>query len=219
MGLPANWPKPPDLSRLDPGAALRKAVARERVIGAVINSPNEVVEPGVVVHTNPKRNALLLGEVDNRQSHRVSDLRAVLEDAKIASPLVPDLRYELWSKLMVNMTGSMLSLLTGHQISVVRTDSAIGETFRRMAVEAKAIAAASGVDLSDTFDAETVIRNAPDHTPSIRQDYDLGRPMELESMLLVPMEFARAAGLATPCLDTVTALAVLQARDKGLYTP
>ena len=108
-------------------------------------------------------------------------------------------------------------------ISTLKANSlpalAIGATFRRMAVEAKAIAAAIGVDLSDTFDAETVIKNAPDHTPSIRQDYDLGRPMELESMLLVPMEFARATGLATPYLDTVTALAVLQARDKGLYTP
>jgi 2-dehydropantoate 2-reductase len=61
LGLPPDRPKPPNLERLDPGGALRKAVARERVIGAIINSPNEVIEPGLVVHTNPKRNALLIG--------------------------------------------------------------------------------------------------------------------------------------------------------------
>lgn len=217
MGLPADRLAPPDLGSLDPGGALHKAVARERIIGAVINSPNEMVEPGVIVHTNPKRNALLLGEVDNRQTDRLTELRGVLEGAKIGSPVVPDLRFELWSKLMLNMTGSILSLLTGHQVSVVRKQPAIGEIFRRLAAEAKSIAGAHGIDLSEIFNPDTFIKNSPDHTPSIRQDYDLGRPMELDSMLRVPMQFARVAGLDTPCLDTITALAVLQAQDKGLY--
>jgi 2-dehydropantoate 2-reductase len=89
----------------------------------------------------------------------------------------------------------------------------------RLAKEASSIAAAHGFDLRGTFNPEALVRNAPDHTPSIRQDYDLGRSMELESMLLVPMQFARAANLDTPCLDTITALAVLQAQDRGLYMP
>ena len=219
IGLPSDLPKPPDLGRLDPGGALRKAVAPERILGAVINSPNEMVEPGVVVHTNPKRNALLLGEVDNSQSDRLTHLRGVLEDANIGSPAVPDLRFHLWSKLMLNMTGSMLSLLTGHQVSVVRKHESIGAVFLNMAREAMSIAAASGFDISSTYDPVAFIPNAPDHTPSVRQDYDLGRPMELDSMLLVPMGFARAAGLETPSMDLVTALAVLQAQDKGLYPP
>jgi len=59
----------------------------------------------------------------------------------------------------------------------------------------------------------------PDHTPSIQQDYALGRSMELESMLMVPLAFGRAAGIDTPSLDIMAALAALQAEDKGLYTP
>ena len=101
---------------------------------------------------------------------------------------------------------------------MVRKEPAIGDLFRALAAEATAIAAAHGVDLSATFNAETVIKNAPDHTPSIRQDYNLGRPMELDSMLVVPMAFARVAGVQTPNLDAVTALAVLKAKDKGLYS-
>jgi 2-dehydropantoate 2-reductase len=217
MGLPSHLQAPPDLSLLDPGGALHKAVARERIIGAVINSPNQMMEPGVVVHTNPKRNALQLGEVDNSQTERLAELRGIIEGAKITAPVVPDLRFELWSKLMLNMTGSILCLLTGHPSDVVRDQPVIGDIFRKLALEAAAIAAAHGFDLSKTFDAEAFIRNAPHHTPSIRQDYDLGRPMELDSMLVVPMMFARAAKLDTPCLDTIAALAVVQAQDKGLY--
>lgn len=219
MGLSSDRPKPPALSQLDPGGALHKAVARERIIGAVINSPNEMVEPGIVVHTNPQRNALLLGEVDDSQTKRLDKLRGLLEGARIESPVVPDLRFEIWSKLMLNMTWSILSLLTGHQVSVVRKEKGIGEIFMRLAKEASSVAAAHGFDLSGRFNPEALVHNAPDHTPSIRQDYDLGRSMELESMLLVPMQFARTANLDTPCLDTITALAVLQAQDKGLYTP
>jgi 2-dehydropantoate 2-reductase len=102
---------------------------------------------------------------------------------------------------------------------VVRKEKDIGDIFMRLAKEASSVALAHGFDLSSTFDPQALLPSAPDHTPSIRQDYDLGRSMELESMLLVPMQFARAANLDTPCLDTITALAALQAQDKELYTP
>ena len=58
---------------------------------------------------------------------------------------------------------------------------------------------------------------APDHKPSILQDYELGRAMEIDVLVRAPAAFARAAGLSTPMLDLMAALAIRQARDKGLY--
>jgi 2-dehydropantoate 2-reductase len=58
---------------------------------------------------------------------------------------------------------------------------------------------------------------APDHKPSILQDYERGRPMEIDTLVSTPAAFARAAGLPTPMLDMLAALAIRQARDKGLY--
>ncbi len=58
---------------------------------------------------------------------------------------------------------------------------------------------------------------APDHKPSILQDYELGRAMEIDVLVRAPAAFARAAGLATPMLDLMAALAIRQAREKGLY--
>ena len=36
---------------------------------------------------------------------------------------------------------------------------------------------------------------APDHKPSILQDYELGRAMEIDVLVRAPAAFARAAGL------------------------
>ena len=58
---------------------------------------------------------------------------------------------------------------------------------------------------------------APNHKPSILQDYELGRPMEIDALVRAPAAFARAADLSTPMLDLIAALAIQRARDKGLY--
>ena len=49
------------------------------------------------------------------------------------------------------------------------------------------------------------------------QDYELGRPMEIESQLMAPLAFARAAGVATPALDALIPVAAFKAASKGLY--
>ena len=59
---------------------------------------------------------------------------------------------------------------------------------------------------------------APNHKPSLLQDYELGRAMEIDVLVRAPAAFARAAGLSTPTLDLIAALAIQKARDKGLYS-
>src|SRR5882724_5188866 len=88
LGLPADHPPPPDLGFLDPGGRLRAAIPKGRIIGGVIYSSNEVVEPGVVANLSPDRNRLLIGECDDRQSERIGRLRSILEAAAIESPEV-----------------------------------------------------------------------------------------------------------------------------------
>ena len=59
---------------------------------------------------------------------------------------------------------------------------------------------------------------APNHKPSMLQDYELGRAMEIDVLVKAPAAFARTAGLSTPMLDLIAALAIQKARDKGLYS-
>jgi 2-dehydropantoate 2-reductase len=213
IGLPKNHPPVPDLAFLDPGGRLRAAVSSEQIIGGVIFSSNEVVQPGVVENLSPDRNRLLIGECDDRASKRIAELRAALNAASIGSPEVAEIRETIWSKLLTNMSMSVLCLLTGQTARAVRDDPALQEVIPPLLEEANSIAQnyIAGV--------KRVTRSgpAPDHKPSILQDYELGRAMEIDVLVRAPAAFARAAGLSTPMLDLMAALAIQKARDKRLY--
>jgi 2-dehydropantoate 2-reductase len=215
IGLPADHPPPPDLSFLDPGGALRAAIPRPRIIGGVIFSSNEVVEPGVVANLSPDRNMLLIGECDDRASERIGKLRALLEAASIASAPAARIRETIWSKLLTNMSMSVLCLLTGQTARGVRDEPALQHVIPRLLDEANAV----GQSCIPTVKRLSRSGPAPEHKPSILQDYELGRAMEIDVLVRAPAAFARAAGLSTPMLDLIAGLAIQRARDKGLYRP
>jgi 2-dehydropantoate 2-reductase len=213
IGIAADHPPPPELGFLDPGGRLRAIVSRERIIGGVIFSSNEVVGPGIVANLSPDRNMLLVGECDDRESERIERLRATLKHALIDSPPVPRIREAIWSKLLTNMSMSVLCLITGQTARGVRDDPALHEVVPRLLDEANSIARSCFPEVKRV----TRTGPAPDHKPSILQDYELGRPMEIDALVRAPAAFARTAGLSTPMLDLLAGLAIRQARDKGLY--
>jgi 2-dehydropantoate 2-reductase len=212
LGL-ASDPPPPDLSFLDPGGRLRATVPQRQIVGGVIFSANEVITPGVVRNLTPERNMLLIGECDDRTTARIGRLRDTLSQALIASPPVTQIREAIWSKLLTNMSMSVLCLLTGQTARAVRDDPDLRDAVSRLLDEANA------VGQSCCPDVKRVTRSgpAPDHKPSILQDYELGRAMEIDVLVKAPAAFARTAGLSTPMLDLMAALAIQKARDKGLY--
>jgi 2-dehydropantoate 2-reductase len=213
IGLAADHPPPPDLAFLDPGGELRAAVPKQRIIGGVIFSSNEIVAPGVVANFSPDRNMLLVGECDDRSSERIEQLRAALNEASILSPPVTRIRETIWSKLLTNMSMSVLCLLTGQTAKGVRDDPALHDVVPRLLDEANSI----GQSYIPEVKRLTRSGPAPDHKPSILQDYELGRAMEIDALVRAPAVFARAAGLSTPMLDLMAGLAIRMARDKGLY--
>jgi 2-dehydropantoate 2-reductase len=212
LGL-ADHPPPPDLGFLDPGGALRSAVSKDRIIGGVIFSSNEIVEPGVVMNFSPERNVLLVGECDDRAGERIERLRAVFKEAAIDSPPVPRIREAIWSKLLTNMSMSVLCLITGLTARAVREEPALRDVVPRLLEEAQAV----GQSCYPSVKRIARTGAAPEHKPSILQDYELGRAMEVDVLVRAPAAFARAAGLSTPMLDLLAGLAIRQARDKGLY--
>jgi len=213
IGISPDHPPVPDLSFLDASGRLRSLVAPERIIGGVIFSSNEVVAPGIVANLSPDRNMLQIGECDDRASARIERLRALLNEASIQSQPIHRIREAIWSKLLTNMSMSVLCLLTGQTARAVRDDPALREIVPRLLDEANSIAQ------SYIPEVRRLTRSgpAPDHKPSILQDCELGRAMEIDVLVKAPAAFARAAGLSTPMLDLMAALAIQKARDKGLY--
>jgi 2-dehydropantoate 2-reductase len=213
IGLASDHPPPPDLSFLDPGGRLRAVVAKERIIGGVIFSSNEVIAPGVVANLSPDRNMVLIGECDDRASERIERFRAALSEAAVQSPPTSRIREAIWSKLLTNMSMSVLCVITGQTARAVRDDPSLRDLVPRLLDEANSV----GQSCFPGIKRVTRTGPAPDHKPSILQDYELGRPMEIDTLVRAPAAFARAAGLSTPMLDLLAGLAIRQARDKGLY--
>lgn len=213
IGLSPTHPPVPDLGFLDPGGRLRAMVPKELIVGGVVFSSNEVIEPGVVANLSPERNRLLIGECDDRPSERVTRLRKALNEASVESADVTQIRETIWSKLLTNMSMSVLCLLTGLTARAVRDDPDLAVIVPRLLDEANSIAHSCFPEV------KRVSRTgpAPDHKPSILQDYELGRAMEIDVLVRAPAAFARAANLSTPTLDMMAALATRQARSKRLY--
>jgi len=213
---PGRFELPPEMQRLDRDGRLARAIAPERVIGAVVYSSNDVVEPGVVENHTPGRNMLVLGEPDDRRSARIEKLRALLEAADVLSPPTARIREVVWNKLLVNF-GSSLCVPLGEPVSAILQDPALRALRERLIEEGRAIARAYGVD-PEAAPKRPGGAQPSSHKPSMLQDYELGRPMEVDALLAVPLAFARAAGVQAPALEALTALVARLAARKGLYS-
>ena len=163
---------------------------------------------------------LVVGESGDGATPRIKNLREILEKSGMSSPPAADIRQVVWNKLNLNLATGNLCLLAGCTVGEMRTDPRLSEIAKRISAEGRAIAAAHGVDSDKAPPRPSGGHGsgAIGHKPSILQDYEAGRAMEVEAQLAAPLAFARAAGVATPTLDALVPIAVHQAASKGLYT-
>ena len=208
---------PPDLSRLDPTGALAREIGHERVIGCMINSANEVVEPGVIKNSPMTKNKFTLGEPDGSVSRRIRAISDWLEAHDVHAPITETIRIEIWDKLLRNLATSPICALTGEPIGVVGRHPELFETSRALMREGLAVAQAHGIDVADNFQSSYGTRPTSPHKSSMLQDFERNRPPEIDGILTSVQAFARAADVPTPTVDAVTALVVEKARRMGLY--
>ena len=220
IALSAKRPAPPDLSKLDPGGRLGKRLDKNQIIGGVVYSANEVREPGVIVNHVPGNNMLVVGYADDRQSARIEALRSLLGEADLYSPPTSDIRQAVWAKIVQSLGTGALCTLAETTVKQVRGDPQLARLAARLGAEGKAIAKAHGVEVDSARERPGGGQSSGliSHKPSLLQDYERGRPMEVEAQLAAPLAFARAAGVSAPTLETVVALIGFKASSKGLYS-
>ncbi|MEJ1975136.1 MAG: ketopantoate reductase C-terminal domain-containing protein [Acetobacteraceae bacterium] len=181
----------------------------------MINSSCTVVEPGVVEVSNA-RGRVALGEPDGRMTERVQALAAAMTSEFLVCEAVPRIRERIWTKLMLNFSAGPLNVLTQASTGQIFGDPELEATVRRAADEIAAIARAVGCSVTPNVDDQKArATTGPAHTPSILQDLQLGRPMEVDAMFGVPLDIARLTGVPTPTLDLLVAMVKLRARGGG----
>lgn len=205
------------LPRIDPGDAMWNAVGPDRTIGSVIYSSCTVTEPGIVkVGVTPGR--LSLGELDGSLSDRAKAIADVVNAGGLNAETTDVIRDRVWRKLLDNLSSGPLAVVTQSNLQQMCADPGCAEIMGRVIAEAVAAATALGHPVY-LAPAEKVARGLTSvHKPSILQDLEAGRPMEIDAMFVAPLEMARQAGVPTPTLELVVALAMQRARAAGLYS-
>jgi 2-dehydropantoate 2-reductase len=88
---------------------------------------------------------------------------------------------------------------------------------KALMTEGLATARAHGVEPGIDIERAFATRSNSTHKSSMLQDFERGRPPEIDGLLIAVQAFARAAEVPTPHVDAVTALVIEKARKAGLY--
>ena len=197
------------LDTVDPGGHVWKTLGPERAIGCVVYPSCEIVAPGVVRHLEGNR--FMLGEPDGTKSERVTELAELLTAGGLKAPVRPRVRDDIWFKLLGNATFNPVSVLTHATLEQMGRDAGVRAVIKRMMTEAEQVAAMLGVefplDLDKRIDGATAVGA---HKTSMLQDYELGRPLELDALVASVAEIGRLVDVPTPTLDAVLALVRLR---------
>lgn len=206
------------LPRLDPDNALWNAVGPRRAIGGIFWPACSVPMPGVVRLLGGAGRGTTLGEPDGRITPRIESLAAAFRAADLPVSIAPNIRELIWQKLAFNLSAGPLCVLTHSPVRATHVEPALIECSRRMVAEAQAIAAAMGYPLNIDMEQVVATNTQLAHRPSILQDLEAGRPMEIDALYSVPLDMARMMGAATPTLDFLVAMIKVKSRAAGLYS-
>src|SRR5450755_4131936 len=197
------------LPRIDPDDVLLRAVGPDRAVGGVVYSASAVIKPGVIEVEQPK-SRVVLGEPNGTVSRRVAALADLITKGGISGEATTEIRTEIWNKLISNLAGGTLAVLSGSAPKTVYTEPAAREAALRVMHEATAIAQSLGARPGTNHDGRVASQSAMDHKPSILQDLELGRPMEVDGMFDAPLALAHMAGVEVPTLELTAALCKLR---------
>ena len=204
------------LRSVDGDGALARFGNKERLIGCVIHIACDVPEPGLIRHNS--QNRFILGEPDGAVSARVTGLVEAMQAAGIGAEATAEIQQEIWIKLLGNLPFAPISTITGATNDVLAATPDIRRTMLAMFDEAVAVGAHFGLRPGMTAEARIDLGGSLiDFKTSTLQDYEQGRPVELDVIVNAVREMGDIAGIDTPTVDIIYALAAQKAALAGLY--
>jgi 2-dehydropantoate 2-reductase len=194
------------LERVDPGGVIARAIEPRRVVGSLAYFATDVVEPGVIRHT--EGNKISFGEPDGSKSDR---LRAIVEPliaAGFRCPINARFRHEIWVKLLGNVAFNPISALTRGTLEELVADGDTARVVRDVMAETEAVATRLGIELPISIDQRMAgAAKVGAHKTSMLQDLEAGRPLEIEAVVGAVVELGDRLGVPMPATRTVYACA------------
>ena len=201
------------LRSLDPDGRMATALDPGRVIGCVVHLGAEVLEPGRVQLTAGQR--LILGEPDGSDSERLRRIGSALQAAGFQCETSGQIRRDIWSKLIGNLSFNPVAALTGYRMDQICNDAEVLDVIRAVLREGIEVAARLGITIGITVEQRIdVARKLGAARISMLQDLEQRRPLELAAIVGVVIELAELTGVPVPSTRALHAL--VQARSRAL---
>lgn len=182
-------------------AILARALPGAAVLKATIYISSFITGPGEYLHKSPFCR-LRFAAADPAQGDAAQRLAVVLNATPgIEAGISPDIEADLWRKFVMLAPFAAVSCVARATMGQVLGDPVLLARLKAAMAETIAVARARKVALPGDIEAATFaqMRQFPDHAkPSMLEDIEAGRPLELDYLSGAVMRFGAAAGVPTP---------------------
>jgi 2-dehydropantoate 2-reductase len=196
-GLPFWYVRDVPLTSVDPGGRIARLFPDEQVVGGVVHVSGHVASPGRIVQSGGTR--YVLGPPAGGTTARSERLVKLFNEARLSAEADPNVRATVWLKLVNNVGLNAVSVLRRMTIAPMLADSGARAEVRTLMTEALHVGQALGVVAEVDIDARIgYASRLADVKTSMLQDYERGRPLELEPILGAVLELAKRLGVDVP---------------------
>ncbi|MGE3476727.1 MAG: ketopantoate reductase family protein [Rhodospirillaceae bacterium] len=200
------------LKALDPEGILAGTFPSERVVWSVVNCSVIERADGVIEHTRNQH--LIFGRPDG-SPRGLDEIAAAFQPGGYQTVISPNIRNDIWAKLVVNVSGNPISALTEALLGDMYDDPLVRECASAVADEARELGARLGLDRG--VNPTDRMKDSPVRT-SMLQDFERGRPLELAAIAEAVVEIGEAAGVPLPQTRAVLGLTRLRAAKAGIIS-
>lgn len=196
---------------VDPTGLVSAKIPAERILGCVVYPASALIAPGVVKHIEGDR--FPIGELDGTVTERAQKVSEAFIRAGFKSPILENIRAEIWLKLWGNLSFNPISSLSHSTLVDICQYPLSRELAGNMMIEAQRIANKLGIEFRVPL--EKRIRGAEKvgkHKTSMLQDVEAGRAPEIDALVGSVVELGRITNTATPHINSVYALVKLLAK-------
>jgi 2-dehydropantoate 2-reductase len=186
----------------DPDGILTKTIDPKRIIGCIVYPATKQISPGVIQHEEGNR--FPLGELDGVETERIKHISKLWNDAGLRSPILTDIRGEVWLKEWGSACFNPVSALTHGSLGHMCTSTLAVPMLEQIMQECSTIATRLGITLRVPI--ERRINGAAsmgDHKTSMLHDVEDGRETEIDSLVGTVIELGKLTNIPTPRLETL----------------
>jgi 2-dehydropantoate 2-reductase len=206
------------LERVDPGGVIASAIEPRRVVGSLAYFATDIAAPGVIHHTEGNR--ISFGEPDGTRSERLKRIAEAMIGAGFRCPVTTRFRHEIWVKLLGNVAFNPISALTGGTLEELVRHPDTSRLVRELMVETEAVAAKLNIELPISIEQRMAgAEKVGAHKTSMLQDFEAGRPMELEAVVGAVVELGDRLGVAMTATRAVYACAKMLDDHRNRRSP